>query len=207
MLFALTVLIAYLLGSIPTGYIVARARGIDIRSVGSGNIGATNVFRILGKKAGVFVLLVDGLKGYAACRSGVWLGALAGWVPASASQAEWLPVIGAFLGVLGHNYTCWLRFKGGKGIATSAGALIALLPVPFLVILGVWLGVFGVSRYVSLASIAAAAALPFATWHFARTPLLVGVATLMSVLAIYKHRSNIQRLLEGNENRIGGKKS
>lgn len=205
---------AYLLGSIPTGYLVAKAKGVDIRSVGSGNIGATNVFRILGKQAGIFVLTVDALKGFLAA----WLVPILvlKFLP-PAEQAltqaglierkEWLAIIAGVSAVLGHNYTCWLKFKGGKGIATSAGVLIALFPKAFLVCLAVWLIVFLLSKYVSLASILAAACLPFAAWFFNRSPKMVIVAFLMGALAIYKHRANIQRLMNGTENRIGKKKA
>ncbi len=201
----ITALASYFLGSSPTGYLVARAKGVDIRSVGSGNIGATNVFRILGKGAGIFVLTVDGLKGYFGCSIGGILFRQA--VSEGRVDGIILSVIGALGAILGHNYTCWLRFKGGKGIATSAGALVALLPYPFLCILSVWLVVFALSRYVSLASIAAAAALPFSTWYFTRSGLLTSVSTAMSALAIYKHRANIERLLAGKESRIGRSKT
>ena len=201
-------IIAYLLGSIPTGYLVARAKGIDIRSVGSGNIGATNVFRILGRTAGIIVLSVDAFKGWFA----VWF--LAAWAArhfaGSGFQQEierldYLRIVAAFGVVLGHNYTCWLRFKGGKGVATSAGVLLALFPAVFLINLVVWLVVFTISRYVSLASIASAITLPIAAWALNSGPRLVTMATLMSVLAIYKHKANIQRLLNGTENRMGPK--
>ena len=197
--------VGYLLGSIPTGFLVARARGIDIRSVGSGNIGATNAFRILGKGPGSFVLLADAVKGAAGCAGLPWLAGLLGWIPADAlaDSLDTLRITGGIASVLGHNYTCWLGFKGGKGIATSAGVLAALVPWAFLVVLAVFLVVFGISRYVSLGSISAAAALPVATWltHGSRT--LIGVTLFMSVLAIYKHRANISRLLQGTENRVG----
>ncbi len=201
-------IVAYLLGSIPTGYLVARAKGIDIRSVGSGNIGATNVFRILGRSAGVVVLSVDAFKGWFA----VWW--VASWaarqIAGSGFQQEierldYLRIVAAFGVVLGHNYTCWLRFKGGKGVATSAGVLLALFPAVFLINLVVWLIVFAISRYVSLASIASAITLPIAAWALDSGPRLVTMATLMSVLAIYKHKANIQRLLKGTENRMGAK--
>src|SRR5438874_5597749 len=114
-----TAIAAYLLGSIPTGFLVAKARGIDIRSVGSGNIGATNVFRALGKPAGIFVLVMDGLKGYAACE---WLADLLfNSLTDGRADKESFQIIGGVFAILGHNYTCWLGFKGGKGIATSAG--------------------------------------------------------------------------------------
>jgi len=144
-------IMAYLLGSIPTGFLVAKVSGIDIRSVGSGNIGATNVMRALGRPAGIFVLVIDGLKGYAACE---WLaGLLLIWF--SSADRETLKIIGGIFAILGHNYTCWLYFKGGKGIATSAGVLAALVPGALLIILSIWIVVFALTRYVSLASLAA----------------------------------------------------
>ncbi|MFN7139798.1 MAG: glycerol-3-phosphate 1-O-acyltransferase PlsY [Limisphaerales bacterium] len=199
---------AYLLGSIPTGYLVAKAKGIDIRSVGSGNIGATNVFRILGKKAGIFVLTVDALKGFVAA----WLLPIIAVrfhpdAETSAALFEWLRIVAGISAILGHNYTCWLNFKGGKGIATSAGVLIALFPQAFVVCLVVWIVVFLVSKYVSLASILAAACLPFAAWFFQSSTRMIVVAVLMGGLAIYKHKANIQRLMNGTENRFGKKKT
>ena len=197
---------SYLLGSIPTGFLVAKGRGIDIRTVGSGNIGATNVFRYLGKPAGVFVLLADALKGWLAVVGLSRLAAL--WLyPAADSQSrEWLAVCAGISAILGHNYTCWLHFKGGKGIATSAGVLVALIPWALVIVLSLWIVVFLVSRYVSLASIAAAFALPFAAWLTHQSLTTVIVAGVLGGLAIYKHKANIRRLLNGTENRIGGKK-
>lgn len=198
---------AYFLGSIPTGYLVARAKGVDIRSHGSGNIGATNVFRVLGKPAGIFVLTIDFLKGFLAC----WLFArviaqnmLSADAPAS--QIEMLKIIAGIAAIMGHNYTCWLKFKGGKGVATTAGVLAALFPGTFGIALAVWLLVFAVSKYVSLASIAAAVSLPISTWFLKGTHLMIGVAFFLGALAIYKHKANIQRLLDGTENRFGKKK-
>jgi acyl phosphate:glycerol-3-phosphate acyltransferase len=204
--YILTVLIAYLLGSIPTGFLVAKARGIDIRTVGSGNIGATNVFRILGKAAGIFVLLADAAKGWVAVYVVARL--VAGWFypDAGSSAREWFALCAGVAAILGHNYTCWLHFKGGKGIATSAGVLVALVPVPLLIILGVWIGVFALSRYVSLASICASFVLPFAAWAFGESWTIILVTAALAALAIYKHKANIQRLLNGTENRIGAKK-
>ncbi len=185
---------------------VARARGVDIRTVGSGNIGATNVFRILGVPAGVFVLLVDALKGWLA----VWLApALLQAVMAAspdASQAVQVRVLAGIAAVLGHNYTCWLKFKGGKGIATSAGVLTALVPSALLVALVVFAVVLVISRYVSLASMLAAFTLPFAVAFFRYSTLLLVITALLAILAIYKHKANISRLLKGTENRVGKKK-
>ena len=205
--YILTVLLAYLLGSVPTGFLVAKARGIDIRAVGSGNIGATNVFRILGKPAGVIVLLADAAKGWLA----VFLLArwLCGWFyPAAGPQArEWFAICAGVGAILGHNYTCWLSFKGGKGIATSAGVLVALVLTPLLIILAIWIVVFALSRYVSLASICASFALPFAAWLVGQSTTIILVTAGLAALAIYKHKANIQRLIHGTENRIGGKRS
>jgi glycerol-3-phosphate acyltransferase PlsY len=194
---------AYLLGSIPTGYLVARARGIDIRAVGSGNIGAANVFRMLGKPAGILVLVVDGLKGYAAC---AWLIDFVIQLFAVApGQIENLGIVAGICAVLGHNFTCWLKFKGGKGIATSAGVYFALAPLAAGIALGTWVVVFALGRYVSVASIAAAVALPTAVWLTKDNLLLGIVTTALGLLAIFKHKGNIQRLLNGTERRVGQK--
>lgn len=203
----MTVLAAYLLGSVPTGFVVAKARGVDIRTVGSGNIGATNVFRHLGVPAGVFVLLADAAKGWLAVA--VLANLCGGWLLPAASQEtrEWLAVSAGLAAVLGHNYTCWLYFKGGKGIATSAGVLVALVPGALLIILGVWVVVFAVGRYVSLASIAASVALPFAAWLTGQSTTMVAIMAGLAALAVGKHRANIKRLLSGTEHRIGGKKA
>ena len=197
---------AYLLGSIPTGYLVARARGIDIRTVGSGNIGATNVFRFLGKPAGTFVLLMDALKGWLAVRI------IAFWIADNllpfdslGGTREIASIIAGICAVLGHNYTCWLKFKGGKGVATSAGVYFALAPLAAGIALGTWIIVFALGRYVSVASIAAAAALPAAVWLTNGSRFLGIVTTALGLLAIFKHRSNIQRLLNGTERRLGQK--
>jgi glycerol-3-phosphate acyltransferase PlsY len=203
--YSLIVLAAYLLGSIPFGFLVGRCKGIDIRRVGSGNIGATNAFRILGKPAGIFVLVMDGLKGYAAT---AWLVAwMMGLFDLDAGHRELAMLLAGVAAVLGHNYTCWLRFKGGKGIATSAGVLAALVPGALAIILGIWVMVTLLTGFVSLGSIAASAALPFASWVTGESLTLILATGAMGVLAIFKHRANIQRLLQGTERRIGlGKK-
>ena len=207
--YILTALAAYLLGSIPTGFLVARSRGIDIRTVGSGNIGATNVLRILGKPAGIFVLLMDALKGFIACRffGAIIYGLLIGPVAEDSSLEEFLKITGGLFAILGHNYTCFLKFKGGKGIATSAGVALALLPVALGVVLGLWILLLAITRYVSVASIGAAAVLPFAAWWPGRNSrTMIIVAAVIGALAIYKHRTNMQRLMDGTENRVGQKK-
>jgi len=196
-------LAGYLLGSIPTGFLVAKARGVDIRTVGSGNIGATNVFRYLGKPAGIFVLLADGLKGWVAVVLVTRLLAIWLYPSADSQDREWLAVCAGLCAVLGHNYTCWLHFKGGKGIATSAGVLVALVPWALLIILSIWVLVFALFRYVSLASICASFALPLAVWFTKKDLTMTLITAAMAALAIYKHKANIQRLMDGTENRFG----
>jgi glycerol-3-phosphate acyltransferase PlsY len=203
--YAVTALAAYLLGSIPTGFLVGKARGIDIRTVGSGNIGATNVLRILGKPAGIAVLLADALKGWLAVvlvTRGI--GAAFG-EQATANERDALMMVAALGAILGHNYTCWLWFKGGKGIATTAGVLTALVPWALVIILSIWIVLFAMTRIVSVGSIVASFTLPFASFLTTKNWKLTLVTGAMGALAIYKHRANIQRLLAGTEPRMGQK--
>lgn len=192
-------LAAYLLGSVPTGFLWAKAKGLDIRAVGSGNIGATNVMRALGKGPGIAVLLMDAAKGFAPVFAAPRL------FPGLDRSA--LQIVCCLSVIAGHNWTCWLKFKGGKGVATTAGTMLAMLPAPMLCGLVVWVVVFGIFRYVSLASICAAAALPVATWLFNHDGTMLIFTVLIGGLAISKHKANIQRLLAGTENRVGTKKS
>ena len=197
-------LAAYLLGSIPTGYLVARAKGIDIRTVGSGNIGATNAFRVLGNVAGAAVLIADGLKGYAAC---AWMfDALVRLFNVPAAEIETHRIVAGIAAVLGHNYTCWLWFKGGKGIATTAGVYFALAPLSVSIAIGAWIIFVVTTRFVSIGSLAAAVALPTAVWLTKDSVFLGVVTTALCSLAIFKHKGNIQRLLAGTESRIQSKK-
>ena len=194
-------LLSYLLGAVPFGLVMCRTlKGVDPRSVGSGNIGATNAFRVLGRAAGTAVLLVDAAKGAAAVLVCPVLAGLA--VPGAEPAA--LRLTAALGAVLGHNYTCWLGFRGGKGIATSAGVLAALVPAAFGITLAAFLATLALSRIVSLSSVAAAVVLPFAV---AFTPpgsrSLVILTTVLSVVAIIRHRANLGRLLAGTEPRIG----
>jgi acyl phosphate:glycerol-3-phosphate acyltransferase len=209
--YIITALVAYLLGSLPTGYLVGRAKGIDLRTMGSGNIGATNAFRILGKPAGIFVLVVDGLKGWV---SVAWVPGLvykllnpSADLKAAPETMEYLAMTAGICVILGHNYTCWLKFKGGKGIATSAGVLAALIPLAFIVALTLWIILCFLTKYVSVASIVAAFSLPFATWVGHYSHRLIIIAAIMGALAIYKHKGNIERLRNGTENKIGRKKT
>lgn len=201
----------YLLGSIPTGFLVARARGVDIRTVGSKNMGATNVFRTLGKGPGIFVLLMDALKGFAAVALTTnFYPTLNEWLPKffpqdaiAHPQARFgYALVAGIAAILGHNYTCWLNFKGGKGIATTGGVFLALAPAAVGIATGFWLIAFVATRYVSIASIVAAITLPTAVW-FTQENLTLRIITIgLGLLAIYKHRANIQRLRNGTENRI-----
>jgi glycerol-3-phosphate acyltransferase PlsY len=203
--------LGYLLGSIPTGYLVARMRGIDIRTVGSKNMGATNVFRTLGKGPGIFVLLIDAFKGYAAVALALrfyphWQEFLPQLFPAAGLTDESVRfgygLVAGIAAVLGHNYPCWLNFKGGKGIATTGGVFLALAPAAVGIAAALWLGAFVATRYVSIASILAAVALPTAVWFTQENLALRIIAIILGALAIYKHRANIQRLRNGTENRI-----
>ena len=192
--YLVTAVAAYFVGSIPTGYLLARARGVDIRGLGSGNIGATNVFRVLGKTAGVIVLLIDALKGFVPAKFLL--------IGATPENLEYHAMVAGLFAIIGHNYTCWLRFKGGKGIATSAGVVIALAPMALMIALGAWILVFALSRYVSLASVLAAAVLPWAVRLSGQSRTMLALAVILSALAIYKHKANIQRLLAGTESRL-----
>ena len=214
--YIVTVFAAYLLGSIPTGYLVGKAKGVDIRTVGSKNMGATNVFRSVGKTLGIFVLLVDVLKGYAACALLAphvfnWLAPhFSGlYVYFQNEPVEFqlrFKVIAGIGAILGHNYTCWLKFKGGKGIATTAGVMAALVPWALLIVVVIFFVLFAATRYVSVGSIAGAAALPIATWFTTQDAGLTAVTGVLGALAIFKHKKNIQRLIAGTENRIEFKK-
>jgi len=199
--YILTALGAYLLGSIPTGFLVARARGVDIRTVGSKNMGATNVFRVLGRGPGIVVLLVDALKGWGAISLTQYV-IHSHYAYGGGLNEAGAPIVAGLFAILGHIYTCWLKFKGGKGIATSAGVMAALVPWALLISLVMWLVAFVATRYVSIASIAAAAVLPVATWFTMHDLMLTGVTSLVAVLAIYKHKGNVQRLRNGTENRF-----
>ena len=202
----------YVIGSTPFGVIIARAKGVNLRSVGSGNVGATNVGRTVGKTWGYICFLLDVAKGLVpVLLAGALLRGRPGF-PTALHQAAWL---GAGCGViLGHVFSFWLKFRGGKGVASSLGVVLGVWPylaLPGLAALGVWIVVTLVARYVSLGSIAAAAAfLPlFVAFNRGRVrsllPLLV-FAAAMVVLIIARHRGNIRRLLGGTENKIGANK-
>lgn len=195
---------AYLLGSIPFGYLLVRFfRKEDIREKGSGNIGATNVVRSGAKGLGALTFALDACKGVAAVLlCGLW-GTHAGTGALTLHDAQ---AIGALFAILGHIYPVWLRFKGGKGVATAFGVFVALAPAPALICLALFALVFLVTRYVSLGSILATAAFPPIAWAMEREPrgaLMWGVILFLAVLVIWKHRQNVVRLLKGTEYRFG----
>ena len=221
-------LVAFLLGSIPFGLLIAKARGVDIRQHGSGNIGATNVLRVLGKKYGIACLVLDILKGFVPTLlainlirftgqpTGMGIPALMAWAyqfPAESQfTAQLLQVVAGLFAILGHNYSPWVGFKGGKGIATSAGVVIALMPAAIVLLVAIWGLVFRTTRYVSVASIAAVVVLPvltlYGSWHHGRlqdgtwNKPLFGLSLTIAVLGVWKHRANIRRLMAGTENRF-----
>jgi glycerol-3-phosphate acyltransferase PlsY len=196
-------LAAYLLGAVPSGYLVARARGVDIRTVGSRNIGATNVFRCVGKGWGIFTFILDVLKGFVPAFFFPMILVKAGAAPEGVLTA--LPgLVFMVLAIVGHNWPVYLGFKGGKGMATSAGGLLGVAPAGVGVGLVVWILLFVTVRYVSVASIGAALAVAAAGWWLYRDSgwLLPAVLTALGLLAVLRHKGNIARLMAGTENRI-----
>lgn len=195
---------SYLLGSFPAGYVAGWIAGVDVRKEGSGNIGATNVLRVLGKPYGYAVFAADALKGFVAVRLALLIAARTGFPPA---YTEYLGIMAALFCVVGHTFPVWLRFKGGKGVATSAGSIFGMMPVAAVTIFLVWLIVFETTRYVSLASMLAATALPIVVAVLLRTKMLEGIglfyfSAAMTVLVVWSHRSNFARLLAGTEQRF-----
>lgn len=210
--FAIAAVLAYLIGSFPSGFIAGRMCGVDLRKVGSGNIGATNALRVLGKNWGYAVFAADAIKGALAVVVGFGVAALPQFGNPSGVHVA---VMAAFFAIVGHSFPVWLGFKGGKGIATSAGIMIALFPgAVFFSGLAIWLALFFGTRYVSVASLGSAVTLPTVAlllfffgnpdvWFFgACDPMLVVISMLMSGLAIWRHKDNIQRLLSGTEKRF-----
>jgi glycerol-3-phosphate acyltransferase PlsY len=186
-------ILSYFLGAIPFGVLVGKARGVDVRAAGSGNSGATNVWRTLGPAAGLAVFALDVLKGLAAPYIARVL---------AGNDAHWIIAVCAVLAILGHTFSVFLKFRGGKGIATGLGAALGLMPIPALVAFAVWLGVLLLSRMISVASIAACIALPIAAClSGAPTPFVV-VITIIALLAIVKHFPNMQRILAKTEPKI-----
>jgi glycerol-3-phosphate acyltransferase PlsY len=186
------VIICYLLGSIPFAYIMIRMfKGIDIREVGSGNVGTTNALRTAGKRIALVALLGDLLKGLASA----WLGMHYG--------GEMLAVICVLAAVTGHCWPVFLGFKGGKGMATTAGSILFLMPKVFLCLAVVFILIVIISRYVSLASISVAILLPLTCLLFSQPRVYLIASIILMVLVVYRHRENIERLRNGNERKIG----
>ena len=199
--------LGYLFGSFPAGYLAGRLAGVDIRTVGSGNIGATNVLRVLGKRWGYPVFFLDAFKGFAAVRLTFFF---VTYLPMAKPYAEFLGILTAMMCIVGHSFPVWLRFKGGKGVATSAGALFGLMPFAVPVIVLIWIIVFEITRYVSVASIAASISLPIVVGLFLRWKFLEGTALFyfslsIALLVLWRHRSNFSRLLNGTEQRFSRK--
>lgn len=217
----LAAVIGYLLGALPFGWLIARKFGVNIFEHGSKNPGATNVKRVLGgmfgqkgKRAGDLAFTLDALKGAAAAGWPLWYARhtdFAFTVSSEGVTIDWfdsdyapsMAITGLIFALIGHSFSCWTRFKGGKGVATSAGGLLVLLPLATLISAVTWVVVFSVSRYVSLASIVAAVALPAAAWIIPGTPPAFAVlGTVIGLFVILRHRSNISRLLNGTENKF-----
>lgn len=202
----LIALAAYLLGSIPVGFLlVLLVRKQDIRTVGSGNIGATNVLRLGGKGLGAATFLLDMLKGSAA----VWLGMLAApvWMPGVPVRN--VAALAALCAVLGHMFPVWLKFRGGKGVATGFGVFLVASPLAALASLAVFALIFAMGRFVSLASIVSAACFPVFAWMLVRgerPAFFMAVQATVALMIIFKHHQNIRRLMTGTENRFGARK-
>lgn len=213
MLAYLPILLAFAAGSIPFGLILAKSRGVDLRAVGSGNIGATNVWRAMGKGYGSLCFLLDFLKGLLPV---LWA---LGFAPTQAHPGHsWIEVGAALAAVLGHNHSPLAGFKGGKGVATSAGVLVALMPWVFLLVLIVWAVSLKCTRMVGLASVLAALALPLGYGLLALVPagtlpgfrldwIHFGFALLVGLLVVWRHKANIRRILDGTEAKIGARKT
>ncbi|HRQ72947.1 MAG TPA: glycerol-3-phosphate 1-O-acyltransferase PlsY [Phycisphaerales bacterium] len=205
---------AYLAGSVPFGVLIARSRGVDLRAHGSGNVGATNVGRVLGRRWGMLCFALDLLKGLVpTVAAGAWMGALGRTDLPSAQAWVWLAV--AVAAVLGHVFPVWLRFRGGKGVATGFGAALGVFPMltlPALAALVVWLALVAATKYVGISSCIAALTLPIGVAaivslsdaaHTGAAPFYAATAFLIA-LVLWRHRSNIARTLAGTENRVGG---
>jgi glycerol-3-phosphate acyltransferase PlsY len=191
--FVIVAVAGYLLGSLPFGWIVARARGVNIFEVGSRNPGATNVRRTLGAGAGNLVFVLDLLKGSIA----------SGWplLALPPGNREAYCVAGLVAAMIGHSFSCFTGFKGGKGVATGAGGFLVLMPQVTLIAAAVWALLFFSIRYVSLASIAAALTIPVGAYFFKEPLVLIAAAAAAAVFVIVRHRANISRLISGTENR------
>jgi len=206
--------VGYVLGALPFGYFVARTRGINIFEHGSKNPGATNVKRVLGekfgpsgKRLGNLVFFLDALKGAVATGWPLWVMGRITMNPEETFRTVNVPcaIAGLIAALVGHSFSCFTKFKGGKGVATAAGGFMVLMPYAMLVCLVVWIITFYSSRYVSLASILGAIALPIAAFLFHQPPLLLGLAVVIAAFVVLRHRANITRLMNGTENKFAKK--
>ena len=194
----LFIVIAYLLGSIPFGLLLGFAvKQVDIREHGSNNIGATNVFRVVGKKWGILALFLDAFKGWIACKLPELLG-----LQLTVEQQ----LVLAVAAICGHTFSVWLKFKGGKGVATSLGVFLAVVWLPTLTAFGFWIAVFSIFRIISVASLAAGAVYPFLVFLFERGEpgfsWLMGLSVVLCAFMFYTHRANIGRLRRGEEKKL-----
>jgi glycerol-3-phosphate acyltransferase PlsY len=200
----LAAVVGYLLGSLPFGYLVARAKGVNIFEVGSKNPGATNVRRVLGSGPGNLVLILDLLKGVLAAGWLRWF-----WLVSPGNQGAAdnfkIGLVGLVFAILGHSFSCFTRFRGGKGVATAAGGFLVLFPQGALVAAVVWGLTVAVTRYVSLASMLAGVGLTLTAWFLHTSALVFGTCVAVTIFVIARHRANISRLLAGTENKVGQK--
>jgi glycerol-3-phosphate acyltransferase PlsY len=209
----LAAVIGYFVGSIPFGFMVARGHGVNIFEQGSRSSGATNVRRLVGGNAGYTVFALDMLKGAVAAAWPLfylWRDEGRGMSPdalmAAVAQAKLTGVVGVVAALAGHSFSCFTRFRGGKGVATAAGGFVVLMPEALLVAAVVWVICFFATRYVSLASIVSVTVLPVAAWIFGEVRFLVLITVAVAAFVILRHRSNIERLLQGTENKFHRRK-
>lgn len=202
-LLIVVIAIGYLLGALPFGFLVARAKGVNIFEVGSKNPGATNVRRVLGAGPGNLVLILDALKG--ALASG-WPLVYASLRPGTAPGSdEILTIAGVVSAILGHSFSCFTGFRGGKSVATGAGGFFVVFPYGMLIALGLFLATLGLSRFVSLSSMLGAVSLPVSAIVFHRSTMLVSVTAVIALFVILRHRTNLSRLIAGTESKVGRK--
>ncbi|CAH1197256.1 Glycerol-3-phosphate acyltransferase [Paenibacillus allorhizoplanae] len=197
MLSIITIVVGYLLGSISFSYLFGKwFKGIDIRKHGSGNAGATNTLRVLGKGPAILVLLLDALKGVVAVLLGVW-----------AADDIWISVLCGLAAIVGHNWPVFFGFRGGKGIATTIGVMATLCFVPTLIAGLTAIAIIAITRFVSLGSLILTALLPFLIWGMDRPLPVLWISILLCAFAFLRHRTNIVKLIQGKENKLGQKRA
>jgi glycerol-3-phosphate acyltransferase PlsY len=190
--YILTAVIGYLIGNFASSYLIGKiTKNIDIREHGSGNAGATNTFRVLGVKAGILVFIFDVLKGVLATLIGLWL-----------TGDKLGAVLSGGMAVIGHNWPVLLKFKGGKGIASSFGLILTMFPTIGLILFVIAVALIAATKYVSLGSISAAILFPILLVVFSQPPAIILVGTVLALIALYRHRENINRLIKGKENKF-----